>query len=342
MGPEKYLRFTIEDYLCDDDFLRFAVNPEEADQSFWQNFIRSYPSEEKKVNLALELIQLYRQQNTHHNGTSQSAVFSSITKSIREKEKKSVFKFTRSTFYRIAACLVLAAMSIFLYRYFYPNITQTTAYAEVKVFVLPDGSQVTLNGNSKMHYARNFKEGKREVWIEGEALFEVKHLNTNPQNIKPGEKFTVHCDDLDVTVLGTTFNVKNRREKTDVGLLSGKVVVRYNQQNHAKPAEIVLAPGDYLRQTSNAKPRLQKLADPSKLTVWVKHQLSFQDATLDEMVQVLEDDLGYKVNVEADSIRTNRIEGDINVANVKDLLRIISTTQHVTIQQNDKTITIKP
>ena len=71
--------------------------------------------------------------------------------------------------------------------------------------LLPDGSAVTLNANSKLQY---YTHSARKVWLEGEAFFEVKKI---PETAEP---FQVVTNDLTITVLGTTFNVNSRNEQT--------------------------------------------------------------------------------------------------------------------------------
>ena len=85
--------------------------------------------------------------------------------------------------------------------------------------VLSDGSVVWLNSDSRMSYPLNFHDGTREVFLSGEAYFEVSHDEEHP--------FVVHTDDQAVTVLGTQFNVSaypgDRIVQTT--LVTGKVKV---------------------------------------------------------------------------------------------------------------------
>lgn len=83
--------------------------------------------------------------------------------------------------------------------------------------VLADGTQVTMKASSKLRYPASFGSGPREVWLDGEAYFDVEHDAEHP--------FIVHSYRQSVRVLGTTFNVQaysNESENT-VTLLSGAV-----------------------------------------------------------------------------------------------------------------------
>lgn len=97
---------------------------------------------------------------------------------------------------------------------------------EMKKMLLPDGSVVYLNSDTKLGIATAaFNKEKREIWLEeGEAFFEVAK---NPE--KP---FIVHSRNLETTVKGTSFNVKAYKEldESSVSVRSGKVAVR-NENN---------------------------------------------------------------------------------------------------------------
>lgn len=94
-----------------------------------------------------------------------------------------------------------------------------SAAGERRQLLLPDGSKVWLGPGSKFNYPDRFDNGQRIVKLEGEAFFDVKHDKEHPFIIESGKVRT--------TVLGTSFNVKAYREKTDiiVTLVTGKVAV---------------------------------------------------------------------------------------------------------------------
>jgi len=342
MDEKKYTGFTIDDYLNDDDFLRYVINPSAEDIFFWTEFIDRHPSRAIIVHSASNLVKAYRKQDTFYNEKSQDAVFLRISDSIKASEKQKIKIFRLSSLQKVAAAFVVMFLVSIMFYLLTKKISKDTAYGQVRTIMLPDSSVVILNGNSTVSYARNFRDGNREVWLTGEGLFKVRHINTDPGHVKPKEKFIVHCNDLNIEVLGTTFNVKNRRNKTSVGLLNGKIQISYPDERAGQSTKVVLAPGDYLQHGKNQKTVMERLADPAKLTLWVDHHLAFKNPTIQEIALTLEDNLGYKVKIANDSIAKSRIGGDINVSDVKDLLQIISDTQHLQITKDDKNITIKP
>ncbi|WP_316737409.1 FecR family protein [Pedobacter aquatilis] len=338
MDFSKYINYSFEDFLNDDEFLAFVIEQNPDDTEAWNQFRNDYPQRRKIAESAFKTIFSYRKQETFYNETAQPRVFERINDSISgKKQKTKIFKL--SPFIRIAAVFVLVFLSFIIYRSLTANQIQKTDFGKIRTIALPDGSEVTLNGNSEIKYAKNFKGGIREVWITGEALFKVVHLNIDTNNIKPEEKFIVHSNDIDIEVLGTTFNVRNRHEKTSVGLLSGKIRIDYKDTAKVKK-QFVMIPGDYIKHTEGTALSHQKLTDTQHLTAWVNHQLVFKNSTIEEMCVVLEDDLGYKVTVNED-LKKLKVEGEINVNNVTDLIHILKTTLHLSIETNNKKITIK-
>src|SRR5260221_14778950 len=87
----------------------------------------------------------------------------------------------------------------------------TTAYNEVTTITLPDHSMVALNGNSTLRYQKQFGDHfPREVWITGEAYFNVSHINKDPAKEEARDRFIVHTENVNIEVLGTSFTLKNR------------------------------------------------------------------------------------------------------------------------------------
>ena len=103
---------------------------------------------------------------------------------------------------------------------------------QVRTDTLPDGSVITLNKYSGISYPAGFKGGIRNVQLTGEAFFNVKHDLSKP--------FVIKVNDVLVTVLGTSFNIKSSGSKTEVIVETG--VVGVTKQNKS----LMLYPGEKL------------------------------------------------------------------------------------------------
>jgi transmembrane sensor len=342
MSPVNYAEFQLQDFLEDDFFVQWVISPNPNTESFWQSFIENNPPKKDTVQQAADMIRMYRKQAFFGNESNKEQVWERITASVNQAEKKKKV-FRLPVFVRVAAAvLIVAAAALWLYNTYSTDktITIATAAGEVKKITLPDQSTVTLNGKTTLSYSRSWdNELPREVWISGEGYFDVQHLNKDSLHVNPSDRFIVHCGDVNIEVLGTTFNVKARSGKTNVALLTGKIRIDYVNKS-AK--SLVMAPGDYVEYAGKEIMVNKKLAKPAQVTAWTNtDEISFTDATLKEITETLENRFGYTVNAQDTNLYTLKIEGDITVSNVADLLDVVATTLDVVIEQTaNKHITI--
>jgi ferric-dicitrate binding protein FerR (iron transport regulator) len=126
------------------------------------------------------------------------------------------------------------------------SLATIQATNNVKTDTLPDGSQVTLNKHSQISYPERFVNNKRVLQLNGEAFFKVTHNKEKP--------FEVHTNNVTVTVLGTSFNVRSRGDTTEVIVETGIVrVATENQTVVLKAGEkaIVATAGAAVQKQSN-------------------------------------------------------------------------------------------
>jgi ferric-dicitrate binding protein FerR (iron transport regulator) len=305
MNPANYSEFELQDFLEDDFFVQWVINPDENKNSFWQSFTENYRHKKELVSKAADTIRLYRQQNFLGNEENKGQVWQRISQSIKQADtvqKKRIFRMP--VFLRVAASLIIVAgIALWLSnRYSDKTYTIATVSGQIKTITLPDNSKVTLNGNSTLSYKGDWDNKEpREVWIKGEGYFDVRHLNKDSLHINPSDRFIVHCGDVNIEVLGTTFNVKARSGKTNVALLTGKIRIDYvATASNSKP--LILAPGDYVEYAGEKLLVNKKLAKPAQVSSWKSDEISFTDATLKEITETLQDRFGYTVNTEDESL----------------------------------------
>jgi len=337
MDASKYSAYTFKEFLEDDDFIAWVLNPTDEKNIFWNNLSAHFPDKKNDIARASRVILAYRKQDTFFNEDRLTDVWKRIEAEVGPAAKQAkVFRLPQ--FLRIAAAVLLVAMIAIIYRYNQPQNFQT-AFGEIKTVVMPDGTTVLLNGNSTLTYEHGWGKNSREVWLKGEGFFHVIHLNQDPAHIKKGERFVVHCNDLNIEVLGTTFNVKNRHDKVNVGLVTGKIRVTANPVKKIL-SPVTLSPGDYVEYAAQNISLKSKLTHPEKLMSWSKRQFIFNNVKLGEILRTLEDSYGYQIKYTNPSSKDLEIEGEISVTGVKELLETISTSLHVNVYQNDHQITI--
>lgn len=328
MNNDKYLDYSLQDFLDDDAFIKWVSGKEQdaVAAQFWSEFPVLYPTAAANFEFAASVIRSYRSQEFWDNKDNKARVLERITATIENQGARPARMRWLNNWVRAAAIalVVTAGGYMIVNHYFRSHMEQiATGYGEMRTVTLPDHSTVTLNASSAISFNEEWSDKKpREVWVEGEAYFDVKHISRTG----PGQQFIVHSNGISIEVLGTSFNVRSRHGRTKVGLITGKIKVDYN-----KNRSLVMLPGDYVEYADNKLSVTRKLDQPEKIKRWTEIQLTFTDATLGEIIETLQDNYGYTVKVTDASLRKLKIEGDINVTNVEELLTVITTTLNVTI-----------
>jgi ferric-dicitrate binding protein FerR (iron transport regulator) len=191
-----------------------------------------------------------------------------------------------------AACVVLLVAAVVVLLGFGDLIryrTYATRSGETRSLVLPDGSQVALNANSTLKVARDLPgTSGREVWLTGEAFFTVSR---RPDRAR----FVVHTRDLDVVVLGTRFNVTQRRGDTRVVLSEGKVKLVPRTPGKALP--VLMAPGDLVQVSAARRQVARRTVTPEHYSSWRENKLVFNSTPLAEVLLTIQDFYGVRVTL---------------------------------------------
>ncbi len=140
-------------------------------------------------------------------------------------------------------------------------------YGKRSEVVLPDGSHVWLNSGSQLSYPSEFSGKTRDVYLAGEAFFDVEH--------DAGHPFQVITHEVRISVLGTRFNVSAYQEDPTIQtvLLSGKVAIRKNALL-SRPEELV--PGERMLFSRADQGLTKDRVDPQYITSWIYGYLIFE------------------------------------------------------------------
>ena len=216
-----------------------------------------------------------------------------------------------------------------------PALTQlSTPYGRTRVVQLPDGSTVTLNSHSTLRYATNLGQaGEREVWLDGEAYFAVKHLPDH-------RRFVVRTTaGFKVEVLGTKFTVYRRHQQGRVVLLSGKVKVDFADSTRSN--DVVLRPGE-LVETWDAQPRqvLHKAVNVAPYAAWKDDKLVFDGTSVAEVATRLSDTYGVAVMVENPVLMQRKITGTFPVGDMEAVLQLLEKSFQLTVRREQNQVTL--
>ncbi|MBC8152023.1 MAG: FecR domain-containing protein [Bacteroidetes bacterium] len=232
----------------------------------------------------------------------------------------------------IAAASVMAVLLtgfwFWQHRTIAPDRTYTTAYGQTQRIELPDQSIVTLNANSRLRLVENWtNNATREVWLDGEAFFDIRK--------KPGTKaaqFTVHSGRVHVGVLGTTFNVTQRRGTTQVVLSTGSV-----RLEGLPTGTQFMTPGDRVvyRETAGLPDdrRVERSrVNPANYMAWQQREWVLDNTSLEEIATMLNDQFGLMVLVNP-PLSERRLSGRMSIESPDVFLENLSTILGVSIRR---------
>lgn len=192
--------------------------------------------------------------------------------------------------------------------------------------VLADGTQVWVNAESRLEYPAVFNGSRREVKITGEAYFEVA------QNAK--QSFIVKANEMEVKVLGTSFNINTYDYQIHATLSTGKVSATVSN------TAVILLPGEQAVYTAAASGITKRKVDPRVYTAWKDGDIYFEEASLKEIVHSLEREYDYTIHFDDPTLERLHFTLDMRKTGaLQDILdNIASTTGKVKFNTVNRTI----
>lgn len=197
---------------------------------------------------------------------------------------------------------------------------------------LADATEVILNAGSTLRFPVDFTDSVRRVYLDGEAHFKVSHI---------GKPFIVACNNMDVSVLGTTFNVSAYDDEADIKatLVEGKIKVDWN--NSDAPENRILKPND---QATLSKDELSieiNEVNTSLYTSWIQGKFEFNKDNLEVVMKRLarwyDFEYEFKNNAAKNYHFTARINNDESISSILEMLEM---TTDVKFEFKDDTLIV--
>jgi transmembrane sensor len=229
---KKYLQYQVEDFVWDDSFRQWVLSPTRENDARWQQWLIEYPDKADRVQEAREMIQRLQVQELP---LSNQEIRYAVQRTIGRAKKQPIYDpneldpnttvralYRQTWFWAAASVILLASLSIWIWTIQFSDskVLQTTAFTyehlvktQPKALTetinqtpkaipikLSDGSLIVLKAGSRISYSPTFTGLTRNVYLSGEAFFEVAK---NPE--KP---FLIYSNGLITKVLGTSFVIK--------------------------------------------------------------------------------------------------------------------------------------
>ncbi|WP_020529322.1 FecR family protein [Flexithrix dorotheae] len=305
---KKYEQYNLDDFLKDDFFMSWLKEGSSEKDHFWKSWIERNPEKVGTILKAKEIFQsIDYEYSPQPSADRYHEILENILKSDKEHKIKNPNPFANMGSWKgyikyAAVFLFFVGISIVIYKYRPIDITPQFSEAQhVKMLVkatskgeklsltLSDGSIIKLNSESKLTFPEKFNSNTREVLFEGEAFFDIAKNLEKPFIIKSG--------DLEISVLGTSFNVNSYEcsNKVQVAVASGKVAVRSNEKEW-KDNTTFLTRNQVLTFDKETRSIKSEIKDVSNLIAWKDKTIVFEDATLEIIVNKLE--RWYNVEIE--------------------------------------------
>ena len=201
-------------------------------------------------------------------------------------------------------------------------------YGKRSYLLLSDGTQVWINSGSRLVYAPQFTGDTREVFLEGEAYFEVAKDASKP--------FYVRTDAFTINVLGTKFNVKAYKDDMEYTtvLVEGKVSMRVQDQFFSK--DVILAPNQKLTLMKGQDDFQRSNVDETGLyTNWIYGYLEFKNANLSDVLKSIQ--RYYNIDIELNTRdQSSIVSGKLDLKSEPDrVLTGLGLLSHTKIIKSD-------
>ncbi len=291
------------------------------------NWLNREISEEELLRLknagdfkTLEKIAFYASQIETPKVDVEKALANLKNKTQNKSKKGKVVSFNFKHFYKYAAAIVVLLTTSY-YLFFNNTSSFKTEFAQTKNFYLPDNSEVVLNANSIISYAKKDWNVNRNLTLKGEAYFKVEK----------GKKFTVNTEIGEVTVLGTQFNVKERANYFEVKTYEGLVSVAYKDTLVKLPKGTVFKVINGVIDTKNTFDVNEKS--------WLQKESNFKSIPLRFVLEEIENQFDYKI--ETKNIDLNKLySGGFSHTDINMALQSVTIPQQLSYKIDGKKITI--
>lgn len=340
----RYEDYSYIDFIEDEFFVRWVKNPDTETSLFWENWLQRHPEKIEEIKIAKGFILNIKYENSF---SIKKEDFNIIHENIihfqkdfqynHKSNKKALFK---RIYWVAAAVLFISVLFTGLLVYFSKpsqpatvekNVirykTTQTQTGSKYTLKLPDGSIAKLNAKSSLQYPESFvNTSKREVYLVGEAFFEVKKNTDKP--------FVVHTSSFKTEVLGTSFNVKAYNHKNNrVAVVSGLVKVSVDSIS-----ELVSPNRMAVLEDQNLKVQNFNMVEEIG---WKDGVLYFDDKSLYEVFDELERWYGVDIEVKNPDILTEIYKGEFENESLDNVLSGIGYTSGFNFNISSNKVIIK-
>ncbi|NJB82783.1 FecR family protein [Wenyingzhuangia aestuarii] len=212
--------------------------------------------------------------------------------------------------------------------------TLVVPYGKRSSLVLSDGTKVWLNSGSKFIYPAQFTGAKREVYLIGEAVFDVAHDKKHP--------FKVLSDHQEIEVLGTVFNVSSYEDELEsfVVLKKGSVKVSHTVKDNFffnKKKSQIITPGTLTKINRETGLVSSEQVDVKQYFSWKHGLLILEKSKLSYIMRKLSRYYNISISIEDEKLNNETFSGALDLSeSIQEVLQIINKSVDVRFEETEK------
>lgn len=320
-----------------------------------EELARAIGNDENFKQIAVRLTAYFENRKDNHSGVDTSEKLKSTWETIAMAEQQSfvpeydhtepaVATFSATYFLKIAA-VFLVVLGLVLTTYNLLNNSSALKFDMVSTAgdkrykTLDDGTEVWLNRGSSIRFNQRFGKEKREIFLEGEAFFDVAK--------NEGIPLFIHVSNLNIEVKGTAFNVNayHKRANIEVSLLRGLIEITSDLD---KANRVLLKPNEKLIAAtvdigSGQILKVIPVSAEGQLgdTRWAEDSLVFKKEKLKDLVSRLEKKYAITIEIQKEELKDKRFSGSFDGESLKEALNALRLSYPFTYTINDKLVIIK-
>lgn len=373
-----YTGFTANDFLAEESFVTWAKH-RGANYNldlYWEMIQEKYPELEKEIKKAIRMSQILSDFKKYAGGKEQSEAWRSVKKRIVLSGPLNVLNLTgqfvikhRNIAAVIISIVMIAGAALGGYLVRTPSKSTeslTTVYSPAgqrTEITLPDNSKVLLNSKTTLRYASGFNSVNREIYLDGEAYFDVTkgHL-----------PFEVRTDAMNIRVLGTAFNVKCYSDESvfEATLVRGSMIVEKIDPESGINEEILLKPNQKVvfetgkaasatvseaetkhekspasvvsgkKEWEAGKLNLIESYDTKRSTGWIDGLLIIEGETLEDLAKKIERRYDVSIVFMSEKLRKFKYTGTLREYSLEQVLKALEATSPISYRVDKQMVYI--
>lgn len=331
------------EFLENEKFIRWVVNPNPESDHFWKNWIASHPERKEDIRIARNFLHSVEYKNQHKldDLKYKSGLYKLIELHDSQSEKSDL---SRTKFWKMVGVAATVALAVLIGSLYYQpaepvvevvtpkEVTKQTTFGQKQIIRLPDGSTVHLNAGSKLTYTEPFQDNKRKVSLTGEAFFEVARDEQRP--------FVIHSGVVSTKVLGTSFNVRAYPDEQQivVSVETGKVGVNLEETEQ----NVEINPTEQATYMEGQNALSVSTFDRQEVIGWKDGIIQFKDMPLSRVITKLERVYGVEFHINNPDLKLEeKYSGVYKNAPLDRILQGVSFAVGFDYDLDDKIVTIK-